>query len=301
MRSSRDPHPSPTPSAPQNSAVPPPFAQDAKASLGPTAEPFRTFAHLKNLHTDDDDDAAISNPGSAQAKSSSRAATPSHPRDARVNNGNTTMLSTPPAASFLGVSLEVRCMIYGYLWTQAIDIYIDSSPSNPQPNAAHPLFLISHQVRMEALDGLRRTRSLTFNLHAAVHDIDFSKLTRTLEDLSDASKAPSGAIRELHVVLSLQQRALKHAPPAPKSLEGFVQCLRRLGLSARYTCVVVGFDGVERSDDSTRLTVKARLRRWLYRNPWSLWVRGAVVGEMAGMRRLPDQKPGAEMGWYARR
>jgi hypothetical protein len=192
MRSSRDPHaPPPTPSAPQNSAVPPPFTQHAKASLGPTAEPLRTFADPKDLHTDDDD-AAISNPQPAQTKPSSRAATPNHPRAAQVDNANLTILSTPPAACFLGVSLEVRCMIHGYLWTPAIDVYIDSSPSHPQPNAVHPLFLTSQQVRMEAPDGLRRTRSLTLNLHAAVHDIDFSKLTRTLEDLSDASKAPSG-------------------------------------------------------------------------------------------------------------
>lgn len=211
------------------------------------------------------------------------------------------MLSTPPAACFLGFSLEVRQMVYGYFWTPAIDVYVDSSPSHPQPNAVHPILLISHQARMEALDGLRRTRSLTFNLHATVHDIDFSKLTRMLEDLSDTSKAPSGAIRELHVLLSLQQRDLKHAPPAPESFEEFVKCLQRLGLSASYTCAVVGFGGVERSDDSARLTVKARLRRWVYRNPWSPWVRGAVVGEMAEMRRLPDQLPGTEMGWYGGR
>jgi hypothetical protein len=222
MRRSRDPHaPPPTRLAPQNSAIPPPFTQHAKASFGPTAEPLRTFAHPKNLHTDDDD-AAISNPEPAQAKPSSRAATPNHPRAAQVDNANLTIVSTPPAACFLGVSLEVRQMIYGYLWTSAIDLYIDSSLSHRQPNAVHPLFLTSHQVRMEALDGLRRTRSLTFNFHAVVHNIDFSKLTRMLEDLSDAPKAPSGAIRELHVVLSLQQRDLKHAPTAPKSFEGFV-------------------------------------------------------------------------------
>ena len=129
MRRSRDPHaPPPTRLAPQNSAIPPPFTQHAQASFGPTAEPLRTFAHPKNLHTDDDD-AAVSNPEPAQAKPSSRAATPNHPRAAQVDNANLTIVSTPPAACFLGVSLEVRQMIYGYLWTPAIDVYIDSSPS----------------------------------------------------------------------------------------------------------------------------------------------------------------------------
>ena len=111
MRSSRDPHaPPPTPSAPQNSAVPPPFTQRAKASLGPTAEPLRTFADPKDLHTDDDD-AAISNPQPAQTKPSSRAATPNHPRAAQVDNANLTILSTPPAACFLGVFLEVTYVL----------------------------------------------------------------------------------------------------------------------------------------------------------------------------------------------
>jgi hypothetical protein len=203
-------------------------------------------------------------------------------RAAQVDNASLTTTSTPPATSFLGIPTEVRYMIYGYIWTEAIDLYIDR-PNRLKTNAVGPIFQVNRQVRSETIDSLRRTKSLTFDLHATVRDLNFSNTTSVLEVLNNQfSKTRNGGIiRELHVLLSLRHKDLKHPPPAPASFEQFVRCLERLGLSARYTYSSMGRTrkGVEKSARDDQITINARLRKAVYSAPggWSPDVRDALV------------------------
>jgi hypothetical protein len=154
-------------------------------------------------------------------------------------------------------------MIYGYLWAPIIDLYIDS-PNHIKPNAVCPIFQVSRQVRLEPIDSLRRTKSLTFNIHAIVKDLDFSRITTMLEDLSHNkySQARDGGIRRLFIHLSLQKGDPQRPPSAPESIETFIECLQKLGLDALYKYLRTNKDGVEieRSRDNCSRAITSRLR-----------------------------------------
>jgi len=201
------------------------------ASASPPTED--TSTRSKNLHTD----VAISNSEPAQDKPASTN-TSNHPRAAQVDNVTlaTTSISTSPAASFLGIPSEVRYMIYGYLWTRNIDVYIDAPRYSRPSTILLPISQVNRQVRLEAKVSLRRIKLPGYYLHATVKDLDFSNITSILEDFKNNSYSNDrrGGVKGLNVLLSLRHEDLQHDPPAPDTFEDFVLCLKRLQLHVSY-------------------------------------------------------------------
>jgi hypothetical protein len=267
-----------TPPAPLKTAVPLAFiTRYSDATSGPTAGLASvTSAHSKGLHSD----ATVFSPELAQDEPPS-SATSNHSRAAQVDNADLTTTSTALAACFLGIPTEVRYMIYGYLWAPIIDLYIDS-PSHIKPNAIHSIFQVSRQVRLESIDSLRRTKSLTFNIHAIVKDLDFSRITNMLEDLSHNkySQARDGGIGRLFIHLSLRRGDPQRPPSAPESIETFIECLQKLGLDVWYKYLPTNKDGVkiERCFVECHRAITSRLRSsFVVDMPSDVRIRGGKV------------------------
>ena len=225
-------------------------------------------AHSENHHTDD---AAVSLELAQDEEASS--ATPDHLGAAQDDDANLKLSPTSPTVSFLGIPPEIRYMIYGYLWARTINLYVDP-PSHSHPNAAPPIFQVNRQVRLEAIDKLRRTRSLTFNIHATVKNLDFSKIAGVLADFRNNrhSEKRGGGVKIMRILLSL-----RHDDPQrqPQALEEFVESSKKGGWKT-YEHAFTGADGVEMDADASRRAVASRLRRSVLEFPTSGKARRAV-------------------------
>jgi hypothetical protein len=170
-------------------------------------------------------------------------ATTSQPHAARVDNAIT---STSPTACFLGIPTEVRLMIYGYVWTPEVDVYIDP-PSHLHPNTVHPICHANRQIRFEAIDSLRREQTVTLHFHASVKDLDFTSVINTLEGLDNNKHLGKrgGGQRKLHMHISIQYRAKWSQSYPPGSFPKLTACLKKLVFGAEYDYSFTDKGGVE--------------------------------------------------------
>jgi hypothetical protein len=202
-------------------------------------------------------------PQPAQAGLASSATTgQSHAAQPDIDNPE--VPSNSSTASFLGLPTEVHCMIFEHLWTPIVSICI-MSPRFPPPYAIHPIFHVNRQIRSEAIDSLKRNKSLTFAFHAATDDDDFRKIVSVLEDLDKNAKYFEGSGKKTpQVDLHLHFRDAYRPVRAPGGFVEFVACLAKLGLEAQYEYTFIDRDGVERVADFARLMIVNRLLRMIH-------------------------------------
>lgn len=152
---------------------------------------------------------AVVSPGLASTSS----AAAHHPHAAPVD----TAISTPATACFLGIPTELRYMIYDYLWTPKVDVYVDPTRLS-HPNPVHPIFSVNFEIRLEATDNIARKRPVTVHIHGSAECFDFRTITRALEDLDKARynkyfESRSAGQTKLHVHLHMdrQTNCRRHA------------------------------------------------------------------------------------------
>ncbi|KAM0691076.1 hypothetical protein Q7P36_009847 [Cladosporium allicinum] len=181
--------------------------------------------------------------------------------------------SNAPTACFLGIPTEVRYMVYEYLWTPTVNIYIMSPSLSPHKvNAIHPIFNVNRHIRSEAIDSLKRNKSLTFAFHASTDDADFRKLASVLQDLGNTSNyfkesSGGGDKKMLQVHLHLHFRDAYLQTSAPGGFEEYIACLAKLGLEAEYEYTFTDRDEHERSGDFARRMIINRIFRLIPTNP----------------------------------
>lgn len=255
-KSRRPPSPPSTPSLLRSTAIPHIFFTrhtDTTPEPAPNFQPKApSSAHSNELHTNN---AAVTL-DLTQATSTS-SATAHHPQTAQVDESNA---STYPTACFLGIPLEVRCMIYDLLWIPKVDIYIDPS-SISHPNPVHPVFRVNRQVRSEAIDNLQRRKPTTLHIHAIAKDLDFTETTSTLEDLDKNQyfEKRGGSKWKLQIRLSLHHEDQWRLPPAPESFATFLVLLKKLDVKPKYEYAFTDKDGEEADASFARGLIVGRI------------------------------------------
>lgn len=160
-------------------------------------------------------------------------------------------------------------MIFEYLWTPIVNIYITSPRlSPPKANATTPIFNVNRQLRAEATDSLKRNKSWTCALHSSTDDIDFRNMVAVLEDLDSSSsnrfEENGDGKKTVQVHLHLNSRDAYFQTPAPGGFAEYIACLARLGLKAEYEYTFTDEDGLMRSGGSAPLKIVSRLLRLIY-------------------------------------
>jgi hypothetical protein len=189
-------------------------------------------------------------------------------------------------------------MIFEYLWTPIVDIYITSPRlSPPKANATSPIFNVNRQLRAEATDSLKRNKSLKFALHSSTDDVDFRNMVPVLEDLDSSSsnrfEENGDGNKTVQVHLHLNSRDAYFQTPAPGGFAEYIACLARLGLKAEYEYTFTDYDGHMRRGDSARLMIVYRLLRLIYthggqlHDPRSSSFDGAVVAVAVRKMQFP--------------
>jgi hypothetical protein len=154
-------------------------------------------------------------------------------------------------------------MIFEYLWTPIVNVCIMSSRLSP-PYAIHPIFHVNRQIRSEAIDSLKRNKSLSFALHASTDDVDFRQMETVLKNLNNKSNyfnESGDGKKTLEVNLHLHFRNAHRQTLAPGGFADFIACLRKLGLEAEYEYTFTDRDGLERVADFARLMIVNRIVR----------------------------------------
>lgn len=219
------------------------FTAYMDATSEPTFEPVpgsRSTAHSPVHFRNTQTEVAVVAPELAPAGFDSSATT-DNSRAAQLVIDNPGDASTSTSACFLGIPIELRYTIYGYLWAPNVDVFID--PRNPlHPNGVHPIFHINSQTRLEAIDSIRKDQMPTVRFHINAEDLDLRKTTSVLKKL-DFKYLKTSNDREvvLRVHINTPNVALSepfmHAyyRPVPRgSLTDFIACLSKLGLQAEY-------------------------------------------------------------------
>jgi hypothetical protein len=298
-------HP-PTPSRPQRCPRPPPlpppppirtttshvfFTRHIDAASGP-ADKLAPVARgsqpvqPKDAHTN----ITAVTPDLAQAGLASSATTGlSHA--AQLGTENHEVASHSPTACFEGIPTELHCMIFEYLWTPTVNIYVLSPRfSPPKVNAVHPIFNVSRHIRSQAIDSLQRNKPLTFAFHTSIDDRDFRKLARMIEDLDNTSnyfKESDNSKKRLQVHLHLDFRNAYRQTLAPGGFANFIACLRKLGPEAEYEYTFTDRDGLLRVADFARPMIVNRIVRLIDMSDDRSSLNGRRAKRAADKMRLP--------------
>jgi hypothetical protein len=185
---------------------------------------------------------------------------------AQLNIETPEATSNSSTACLVGLPTEVHCMIFEYLWTPIVDIYITSPRlSPPKANATSPIFNVNRQLRAEATDSLKRNKCA---LHSSTDDVDFRNMVAVLEDLDSSSsnrfEENGDGNKTVQVHLHLNSRDAYFQTLAPGGFAEYIACLARLGLKAEYEYTFMDDDGHMRRGDSARLMIVSRLLRLIY-------------------------------------
>jgi hypothetical protein len=216
------------------------FTQYMDATLhGPV--PFSQSTAHSSAHSCDTQTkvaAVTSEPALAGFASS---ATTGHSKAAQLDTDDSDAASTSTSASFLGIPMELRYIIYGYLWAPNVDVYIDP-PSFRLHNIVHPILHINSQIRSEAVDSIRRDQTVTVCIHANADDLDLRSTTSVLKKLDfnflkkndDRKIVLRAHIRSTHMAVSQPFLQAFSLPVPPGSFADFIACLTKLGWEAEY-------------------------------------------------------------------
>ena len=177
-------------------------------------------------------------------------ATTGHSKAAQLDTDNSDAASTSTSACFLGIPMELRYIIYGYLWAPNVDVYIDP-PSFRLHNIVHPILHTNSQIRSEAVDSIRRDQTVTVCIHANADDLDLRSTTSVLKKRDfnffkkndDRKIVLRAHIRSTHTAVSQPFLLAFSLPVPPGSFADFIACLTKLGWEAEYEFTRLGLGG----------------------------------------------------------